>query len=197
MQKYAFPVIIGLVILAMFGLFAAGNNSSPQPSNGKPNKVSNLRETRAPWSADNANLAATIAALGLPPTGTEKFHQHALMQIFIDGKRVVVPKSIGVGGGAVSSLHTHNEDGAVHMESEVSFPFKLGQLFDVWGVKFAKDQLGAYKDKDNKRVQVYVNGVKLVDPASYLLKEKDKIVVGYGTTEQVPTTNSDEFPKNL
>lgn len=83
------------------------------------------------------------------------------------------------------------------MEAAREHPFTLGQFFEVWGVKFTKDQLGGYKNNGERTVQVFVNGKSVNDPVKYQLKEKDKIVVGYGISGEVPTDIKAEFPSYL
>lgn len=109
-----------------------------------------------------------------------------------------MPANIGIIPGSVeSSLHTHDERGVIHMEANKPYTFKLGQLFDVWGVVFNDTQIGSYKNTAAKTVAVYINGKKIDNPRDYAFQEKDKIVVGYGANGTVPTAVNKEFPKDL
>jgi hypothetical protein len=65
--------------------------------------------------------------------------------------------------------------------------FDLGQVFDVWGVRFTADCLGGYCNTGDRRLRVYVEG-NLVqgDPRLLVLASHQEIVVTYGTTAQLP-----------
>ena len=103
--------------------------------------------------------ARVLAPAGLPPVGgidgiecqaqeQVLFHIHGHLTIFVDGVQRRVPLGIGIGpprelfptpeGPFVSSgscfmwLHTHANDGVIHIESPVQRTYTLGQFFDVW-----------------------------------------------------------------
>ncbi len=185
------------LVAAMIGVFVFGNGSAPSAKNIDSGKLTGLQETNPPWKPESDSLSQRLSQLGLPAVGNESYHQHAILQIFINGQPVEVPNGIGQYGGGMSSLHTHDALGVVHIEAGQAYPFTLGQFFSVWGVKFTDNQLGAYRNDNDKTVQVYVNGEKVADPVNYQVKQKDKIVVGYGTKAQVPPISSAEFPKDL
>lgn len=190
-------VITGSIVAVMIGIFVIGNGGAPAAKKVDSSQLTGLQETKAPWKPESSNLSQRLTALGLPSVGNESYHQHALIKVMVGGKPTDVPNGIGQFSGGMGSFHTHDGSGVVHIEAGQAYPFTLGQFFDVWGVKFAATQLGGYKNEGDKSVQVYVNGEKISDPASYKLKQKDKIVVGYGTIEQVPAANDAEFPKDL
>lgn len=178
-------------------MFILLNKDDKPATSTQPSQASQkLQETEAPWQPLANGLAERVSALNLPPVGSESFHQHSLLQVVVNGKSVVIPKNIGL-GSIESPLHTHDERGVIHMEAAREHPFTLGQFFEVWGVKFTKDQLGGYKNNGERTVQVFVNGKSVNDPVKYQLKEKDKIVVGYGISGEVPTDIKAEFPSNL
>jgi hypothetical protein len=83
------------------------------------------------------------------------------------------------------------------MEADNSFPFTLGQFFDIWGVKFTDTQIGAYYDQGVNTLQVYVNGKKVADPVNYKMQRHDTIVVAYGKPGSSPTKIPANFPNGL
>ena len=94
-------------------------------------------------SASSATkLAQRIRLLGLPPVGSEKFHQHALLHIYVDGLLVPLASGIGLDNKrkVFSSLHTHavprtpSSPNVIHMESDKPFKATLGDFFAIWGV---------------------------------------------------------------
>ncbi len=150
-----------------------------------------LQVSPAPWPPEYAHLPARLAALSLPPNGDESYHIHAHLAVYVDGQPVIVPANVGISFAAEleSPMHTHDTSGIIHIEaSQPSDAFTLGAFFDIWGVRFTATQLGAYTDTAGKTVQVYVNGQPAVDPARYVLRPHDEIVVGYGAPGSVPKT---------
>lgn len=189
--------IIIAIVGVMTGVFIIGNAGTPSTAPVDPSKLAGLLETTPPWQPETTRLSDRVSALGLPAVGNESYHQHALLKVVADGKDVPVPDKIGTYTGGMASLHTHDADGLIHVEAGETYPFTLGQFMNVWGVKFTKDQLGGFKNTADKTVQVYVNGMIVEDPFTYQLKQKDKIVIGYGKNGEIPHINEAEFPKDL
>jgi hypothetical protein len=85
-------------------------------------------------------------------------HVHTHLTIFVNGQARVVPYGIGIPGDqAVSTkqgdfvetgscfywLHTHADDGVIHVESPSSQEsFTLGQFFDEWGIPLSTTRVG-------------------------------------------------------
>ena len=85
-------------------------------------------------------------------------HVHTHLTIFVNGQARVIPYGVGIPGfHAVSTkkgsfvdtgscfywLHTHAEDGIIHVESPSSSEsFTLGQFFDEWGVPLSTTRVG-------------------------------------------------------
>jgi hypothetical protein len=145
-----------------------------------------LLTTEAPWDANAAQAAARASALGLPAEGTV-MHTHANLQIFVHGQAETVPVNIGITDTAIQSLHTHDTNGTVHMESSVARTFTLGEFFDVWGVRFTPSCLGVYCNGGDNTLQVFVNGREQTgDPTQIAMNDQDVIVVTYGNPTELP-----------
>jgi hypothetical protein len=145
----------------------------------------------APWPANTGRLAPRLAALGLPVLGFEgtALHSHQHLDVFVNGKRVVVPAGIGIdpGGRFISPLHTHDTSGVIHVESTTVRPFTLGELFGVWGVRLGPGRLGGYADHGERRLRVWVDGRPLPgDPGRLVLAEHQEIVLAFGASAEVP-----------
>jgi len=97
------------------------------------------------------------------------FHIHAHLAISVNGQSRTVPAGIGipdpvtqntadgpfvVSGTCFYWLHSHAEDGVIHVESPVQRTFTLGDYFDIWGQPLSATQVGA----DKGAVTAYVNG---------------------------------------
>jgi hypothetical protein len=104
-------------------------------------------------------IAKTVAA-GLKPERKEFFaiHQHAHLDVFVNGDPVEVPAGIGIDitdpgvkrfedpggpgyGGielcdnpCISPLHTHDTTGVLHTEAPENETNTLGEFFVEWGV---------------------------------------------------------------
>jgi hypothetical protein len=144
----------------------------------------------APWPANGRDLRARLAALGLPALAREgtALHIHAHLDVFVAGRRVVVPAGIGIdpSGRFISPLHTHDATGVIHVESRTVRMFTLGEFFGVWGVRFGRRCLAGYCAGQDRVLRVYTDGRAVADPARLALAEHQEIVVAFGTRRQLP-----------
>jgi hypothetical protein len=155
--------------------------------------------TGAPWPAELDNLKARLEAIGSPVLTREghALDRHFHVRVFAGGRPVKVPESIGLAGteipggimtsGFVTEIHTHDTSGWVHIHAGAERPFLLGEFFDIWGVAFSADRLGAYCADDGASVRVFVNGrATTVDPREVDLADLAAIVVTFGTEAELP-----------
>jgi len=182
--SYALAALV--VALAAAGCGSSGSNTATVA--GTTNAGPGLQTSQPPWRPEYAHLAQRIRALGLPPAGTERFHIHALLRIYVDGILTPVPKNIGIyePRHIEGSLHTHDETGIVHMESTHPHRFTLGDFFAVWGVKLGPDRVGGLTGLGGDKLHFYLNGRPLSDPAAHQLRDEDVIVIGYGAADSFP-----------
>ena len=169
------------------------------------------------WSAPKNPMALTRQA-GLTPETHEflKFHVHSHLDVFVDGKKILVPAGIGIDikapavrrfpepdgstsyGGidppcakpCISPLHTHSRDGVLHTESKHENKFnRLGQFFKEWNVRLSAKCVGPYC-KPAKKVAFYVDGKKVGgDPRAIQLKDRREIAIVVGRPpRQIPST---------
>jgi hypothetical protein len=126
-------------------------------------------------------------------------HVHTHLTVFVNGKARVIPYGIGIPGaepvatakGAFVEtgscfywLHTHQEDGIIHIESpSTSDTFTLGQFFAEWGQPLSKTQIGPATGKltvfftaPGKKVGIYKG-----NPADLPLGNHYQIQVDVGT----------------
>jgi hypothetical protein len=111
------------------------------------------------------------------------FHIHAHLAIFADGQPVTVPYGIGigqpwqiqqssegpfvVGGSCFYWLHTHTQDGVIHIESPVQRAFTLGDFFAIWHQPLSASQVATAQGP----VIAYVNGERTAgDPNTIALE---------------------------
>ena len=116
-----------------------------------------------------------------------KMHTHQHLDLFISGQKVPVPQSVGINdnAGFISPIHTHDEDGIIHVESPTFEDFTLGQFFDIWGVRFNDECLGGYCNGKNDRLKVFVKGLEIMNNFRKIkLEPKQEIAIFYGSDSQ-------------
>lgn len=114
--------------------------------------------------------------------------------IFVDGQPRSVPLAIGMvppaiiqqspsgefAGGSKTCLfwlHTHAQDGIVHIEAPASRVFVLRQFFDIWGQPIGSGQVGPAKGT----VTATLNGKPYTgDPGNIVLSKDAQIVLNVG-----------------
>jgi hypothetical protein len=187
-------VLAGAVVLAACG---SDSNDGKDPAGSATGTPSDNKPTASAvsWPAP-ADASGQVRAAGLPMLGEEGqvLHIHAHLDVFVDGKAVMVPADIGVDVAKqqISPLHTHDASGVVHIESPEKRDFTLGQFMTEWNVPIAKDALGPLKTGGGKELHVFVNGKEQAgDPAALKLVAHDEITVVYGAAGdkvRVPTS---------
>jgi hypothetical protein len=128
------------------------------------------------------------------------FHNHAHLDIFIDGQPYTIPSQVGiVPGKCIYWLHTHDDSGIIHIESPVTRNFTLGQFFDIWKKQFSNVQIFDKTANATNVMAVYLNGNKINREANYRdinIQEHDQIAIVFGRPpSKIPSTY--EFPKGL
>ncbi len=138
-------------------------------------------------------------------------HNHAHLDVFVDGVPITVPAAIGIDTKAsgvtdtvtpdgtshdfqvatcptvcLSPLHTHDGSGIIHSESkEANHPaYLLGEFFTEWGLRLNASCVGEYCAPETQ-IHVYLNGtVYDGDPAEIPLVSLLEIAIVIG---QPPT----------
>ena len=128
------------------------------------------------------------------------FHNHAHLDIFIDGQPYTVPSQVGImPGKCIYWVHTHDDSGVIHIESPVTRNFTLGQFFDIWKKPFSNVQIFNNTANATNVMAVYVNGNKINGGANYRninIQEHDQIAIVFGRPpSKIPSTY--EFPRGL
>jgi hypothetical protein len=166
-------IVIGLIIAVAIGIgFAVASSKLLSGSN-----------------------AAALAIDGIQCNAAEQlvFHNHAHVDIFINGQPYTVPSQVGIlPGKCIYWLHTHDDSGIIHIESPVTRNFTLGQFFDIWKKKLSNTQIFDNTVNGTNPMSVYVNGNKINGDASYRninLNEHDEIAIVFGKPPtKIPST---------
>jgi hypothetical protein len=194
-------VVIGALVLLGGGNEAPGTSVSPAAGTvalPDPSTLPGIMQTPPPWSNNIAQANQRLAVLDLPGLSDTILHHHARLWIYVDGQPAIVPADIGISQTVASPLHTHDETGTVHVESDdPDFKPVLGQFMDVWGLYFTKDCLGDACTEGDRQLRVFVDGQPYVgDPTQLPLTDQVAIVVTMGTQDQLPDPIPDSFTFN-
>jgi hypothetical protein len=186
MRRLAWAGGLGVLIAAGV-LFFTRESTTTRPSGALLGEL----QTEAPWPANGAEAQARADAIGLPPESPIVMHEHANVQIFVHGASEPIPTDVGIDpSGAqpyISSLHTHDDTGTVHMESSVSRTFTLGEFFDIWGVRLSPSCMGAYCNDATNTLQVFVDGKEVTTPIrDVAMHDQQVIVITYGAANELP-----------
>jgi hypothetical protein len=143
--------------------------------------------------AINAPVPA-INGISCDTLESTQVHIHVHLAIFFDGQEQQVPLGIGIGqpwqvsdstegpfvtdGTCFYWIHTHTEDGVIHIEAPTRRAFTLGDFFDVWQQTLTATQVGPALGP----VISYVNGARVSGaPPLIPLTQRDQIQLDVGT----------------
>ncbi len=115
-----------------------------------------------------------VAVRPVPCLDPEVFleqHQHATLQIIVDGKAETIPTNIGISEACESALHTHDTSGTLHVEAQDVYPYTLGDFFRVWQKSI---------ERNGYVLTTYVDAVQYNKaPEDIVLKDKQQIILSY------------------
>jgi len=98
-------------------------------------------------------------------------HLHPELRMYVGGTEEPIPDTIGHSLNCEKVIHMHDDTpNVIHVESQDSRVYVLGDFFSVWGTPIEK---GGYS------LETKVNGLVITDPATLVLKDKDLIEMRY------------------
>jgi hypothetical protein len=195
-------VFVIVVVVAVALLLTANRGGPPQATSPGTSAASAARPplTAVPIAAATSRRASG-AATPLPDVNSIScdtlestiFHIHLHLAIFVDGQEQMLPLGIGIGqpwqvedsaegpfvtdGSCFYWIHTHTEDGVVHIESPIRRRFTLGDFFAIWQVPLSATQVGPAQGQ----VITYVNGSRDDrNPADIPLLSHERIQLDIG-----------------
>jgi hypothetical protein len=111
----------------------------------------------------NAATGQTLDGIQCQTNEQTVVHVHTHLTVFVNGQARVIPYGVGIpgaqpeqtasgpyvaGGSCFYWLHTHANDGIIHIESpSTTQTFTLGQFFDEWGIPLSSTQVGSATGK--------------------------------------------------
>jgi hypothetical protein len=103
-------------------------------------------------------LGESRDGINCEPLESLAYHIHVHLTIYVNGVVRLIPYGIGIApprsvastpdGGFVTNgscfawLHTHANDGVIHIESPKQKTYTLGDFFDIWGLQLQPSILG-------------------------------------------------------
>jgi hypothetical protein len=195
-------VFVIVVVVAAALLLTANRAGPPQAASSTTAASSTSRPTTtavpiAAATPRRASAAATplpdVNGISCDTLESTIFHIHVHLAIFVDGQEQMLPLGVGIGqpwqvedsaegpfvtdGSCFYWIHTHTEDGVVHIESPVRRRFTLGDFFAIWQVPLSATQVGPAQGQ----VITYVNGSRDDrDPADIPLLSHERIQLDIG-----------------
>jgi hypothetical protein len=217
-RRFPFAVVlVGLLTFVLGGatvLLLTGRNAAPPPVAAAPTAAATQRPVptsvlAAPGTTRRGTspIAAPLPSInGISCDALEStiFHIHIHLAIFFDTEEQLVPFGIGIGqpwqvsdsdegpfvddGSCFYWMHTHTEDGIIHIESPVRRTFTLGDFFAIWQEPLSATQVGPQQGE----VITYVNGMRdTTNPPDIRLTSHQRIQLDVGV--DVPPYSFD-FP---
>jgi hypothetical protein len=178
-------------VIAAFALGRSHSVNTNAPTTTPPvvnvRALPGLEAGPPPWPAETGRLRARLDAIGVPARAGTTLHTHQHLDVFLNGRRVVVPAGIGIGERLISALHTHDASGVIHVESATVRSYSLAELFAVWGVRLTKTCLG--DECGAGKLHFFVDGKPAADPNRIVLTHHQEIAVAFGPPpEPVPSS---------
>jgi hypothetical protein len=147
-------------------------------------------------SASSAASGQTVDGIKCESTEQVAYHIHAHLAVFVNGSPRPIPLGIGVVSPQVSQgfaqaskcyywLHTHVQDGVIHIESPTKAKYTLQNFFDEWHQPLSASQVAGAKGT----VTAYLNGNKVTgDPGAIQLTSHAVIQLDVGSPSVPPRT---------
>jgi hypothetical protein len=196
--------VVAIVVSTQHG--SGSGAASPAPSDvatttltGPPGPEGIVLE-QGPLLAPASTSATGQTVDGIQCNSTEQvvYHIHTHLTVFVDGALRAVPAGVGVvepvpqqtaNGVFVQAsrcyywLHTHAQDGVVHVEAPSQATYTLGQFFAIWRQPLSAGQVGPARGS----VTTYVNGRKYTgDPSTITLSSREDVQLDVGTPTVAP-----------
>jgi hypothetical protein len=195
-------VVALLVVLAaaVVLLLSFSRPGSRQAANGVGTAVPPTSPTSGSAAATNPGRTSVVGAplpivndISCDALESTIFHIHVHLAVFIDGDEQVIPFGVGIGqpwqvsdgaegpfvtnGSCFYWIHTHTQDGILHIESPIRRGFTLGDFFRIWQQPLSPHQMGPVQGT----IIAYVNGLRVdTNPADIRLLPHGRIQLDLG-----------------
>ena len=111
-------------------------------------------------------------------------HDHSVLHIYLNGEERSIPENVGINtedcnqlNNNMHTVHTHDETGRLHIESNTAIDIPLGVFFDIWGVHFNETGIFDYRVNSTHEIIMTIDGITNYDFDDYLLVEGAEIII--------------------
>lgn len=125
----------------------------------------------------NTVVSETGTAIPCLPNGHQQVaqHIHPHLSIIVDGEPETIPANLGIEGACMREVHTHDETGAIHIETALpNKSYALSDFFAIWGQDLEREGYDMIVTQDGEVVE---------SPAGLVLVDHAEIVMEY-TSQQ-------------
>ena len=132
---------------------------------------------------------ATVGSVPCQPLEGQAVHIHAHLTVLIKGRPLPIPSDVGrpAAAGCIYWIHTHADDGIIHVESPARRTFTLGEFFALWGQPLTADNMAGVPLTVGEQVRAYLDGKAWKrDPAAIALAPHADIVIEVGPPFSLP-----------
>lgn len=130
--------------------------------------------------AKSNSASASIDGIECNTNEFSVLHNHAHLDLYVNGNQMTVPERIGVvDNKCLYWMHTHDTSGVIHIESPKSREFTVGQFLSIWKTSGDFPVSGAVP-------KIFVNGQAMnTNLDDTRIKEHDEIAIVYGNPPSV------------
>ncbi len=115
-----------------------------------------------------------------PILSPSPMHIHSTLNIYANGERIEIPVDVGIAGySAHQPLHIHEADNKVHVESDDTRAYTLGNFFQVWRKSFNSTCVLDYCSDGVKKITMKINGAESKEFGEHVLKDGEIIEVRF------------------
>lgn len=191
-------VVAGGIIAAIVLSLPSHNSSSGSSSAGLGPEGMPLQSGTLLAPSSTAATGQTVDGISCDASEQVAYHIHSHLAVYVNGQLRPVPYGIGTvtpvpqdtaQGVFVSAsncyywLHTHVQDGIIHVESPTQAHYTLGQFFDIWRQPLSGTQVGPA----DGHVTAYVDGKQYTgNPRDIQLLPHEDIQLDVGTPTVPP-----------
>ena len=187
-KMWAFVTLVSLILL--FAILARENDislssifsSNEDSSDDIVENSSNNSSENTGGSYNTSNNPDPISQDCLDHDGLAR-HDHATLQIFINGQQEVIPANVGImtdicnkDGEEMHAVHTHDSSGRLHIESNEDIDIPIGVFFDIWGHHFDETGIFEYRVNSTHELIMTVGGQEIDQYDDYLLINTSDII---------------------
>lgn len=198
-KNWIFPLIAGLVVVgfgvAAFFILTSSSSKADGPEGVPMQNVPDLASPDSTVNGTPVNGITCRSSMGQDVV----YHIHAHVNIFVNGDQKRIPAGVGITNprwaqkiegetflnnsakSCVYWLHSHVNDGIIHIESPTKKIFTLGDFFDIWDQPLSATQVGPAKGPvvavvDGKKVTGSPRDIKLTEGAVIQLSVGEPVV---------------------